>query len=133
MPNKNMPTGLFRFAIIEICIGLVTFTAVGMSVVGGWNPKPLNVLIFVSITSILSFTLGVGLLWLNKTAYKILLFLAGFVILSKVLIFAKLIHLNGALVPVFNPNLKNLISIIYHSLLCWYLNKKNIKELFNTR
>ena len=129
MPHKNMPKGLFRFAIIEICIGLVTFTAVGMSVVGGWNPKPLNVLIFVSITSALSFGLGAGLLWLNKTAYKILLYLVGFVILSKILIFAKIIHLNGALVPV-NPNVKNLISIIYHSLLCWYLNTSKIKKLF---
>ena len=67
---------------------------------------------------------------LNKQAYELLLFLAGVVILSKILIITKIIQLNGALETTIPSGFKNLISIIYHSAALWYLNLKNIKYLF---
>ena len=130
MNLKRIPKGILSFSLIEIVIGLFTIITVSFSLILNFNTKPLNILIFVYATSILLFFLGLGLLIFNRQAYKLLIFLASVVILSKILIFAKIIHLNGALETTIPSNLKSIISIAYHSILFWYLKLKNIKCLF---
>ncbi|MBL7198004.1 MAG: hypothetical protein ISS47_07885 [Candidatus Omnitrophica bacterium] len=130
MNLKRIPKGILSFSLIEIVIGLFTIITVSFSLILNFNTKPLNILIFVYATSILLFFLGLGLLIFNRQAYKLLIFLASVVILSKILIFSKIIQLNGALETSIPSNLKNIISIAYHSILFWYLKLKNIKCLF---
>jgi len=127
---NKIPRGIVIFSAIEMLIGFLTLSALTLSLIFGFNAKPFNVLMFVYVTSLLSFWLGVGLLFLNKQSYELLLFLAGVVIVTKILIFANIMHLNGALVTTLNPSFKNLISILYHCMLCAYLNRPSIKALF---
>ena len=130
MITTKIPRGILSLAFIEIFIGLFTIIVISFSLILSYNIKPLNIIIFVYATSILSFCLGIGLLRLNRQAYELLLFLAGVVILSKILVFSKIIQLNGALETTISSTLKNTISIVYHSALLWYLRLKNIKLLF---
>lgn len=111
------------FGLIEIGIGLVTFVAVSASLILGESTKPPEVLIFVLTAAILSLSLGIGILRHNLASYHLLLFFAAVVILSKILIFAKIITLAGALETRLYPGAKNLISIIHHSLLIWFFLK----------
>lgn len=112
------------FGFIEIGIGLITFVAVIASLILGKSTKPLEVLIFVLTTAILSLSLGIGILRHNLVSYHLLFFFAAVIILSKILIFAKIITLAGALETRLYPGAKNIISIIYHSLLIWYFLQK---------
>ena len=130
MAPKKPPKGLVAFAAIEIAIGLITILGVSLSIILKFNTKPLNILSFVYVTSLLSLWLGVGLLNYNRKSYELLIFLAGVVIITKVLIFAQIIELNGALETKIPSNLKNIISVIYHAVLLCYLNLKNVKKLF---
>jgi len=130
MKLKELPKGVATFSFIEIAIGIITIATLSSSVVFGLNTKPLNVLAFVYITSLLSLLLGIGLLYRNRQAYELLLFLAGVVILTKILMFSKIIHLNGALETIIPSTFKNSISIIYHGVLWLYLRQKGIKALY---
>lgn len=130
-PTKT-PKGILFFSLIEIAIGLITIVSVSLSLILNFNTKPLNVLSFVYITSMLSFIIGIGLLRFNRQAYELLIFLAGVVILSKILIFSKIIQLNGALQTLIPSGIKDTISIAYHLILLYYLNLKGIKKLFKT-
>ncbi|MDD5005070.1 MAG: hypothetical protein PHS93_01020 [Candidatus Omnitrophica bacterium] len=127
---NKIPKGILLLSTVEIAIGLITFTTLSFSIALNFNTKPLNILIFVYVTSTLSFFLGIGLLRFNRQAYELLMFLAWLVILSKILIFSKIIELNGALETIIPSNYKNFVSIIYHCLLLWYLNLRNVKSLF---
>jgi len=124
------PRLLLTIAITEILIGtitlLATFIALGLST----NQKPQNVLLFVITTSVTSALLGIGLLQYKKTAYELLLFFAAVVVLSKILIFMNIIYLDGALETSISPDLKNGISIVYHSFLIFYLREPKVKALF---
>lgn len=112
---------------------MLTFAAVSLSFLFHYNTKPANVLVFVCITALLSFFLGIGLLGRSRQAYELLLFLAGVVIVSKILIFSRIIQLNGSLETAIPATLKNLTSIVYHGALWHYLRQKNIKELFTKK
>ncbi|MFC1709120.1 hypothetical protein ACFL2J_03555 [Candidatus Omnitrophota bacterium] len=130
MTPKKPPKGLLIFALCEVAIGFITILGVSLSIVLEINVKPANILAFVYVTSLLSLWLGIGLLNFNIKSYELLIFLAGVIILTKVLIFAGIIHLNGALETNIAQNLKNTVSIVYHTTLLWYLNLRNIKKLF---
>ena len=125
--------GIIAFGIIEICIGLITLIAVIASLILGKSAKPLEVLIFVLATSIISLGLGIGILRYNLYTYHLLLFFATVIILSKVLILAKIISLSGALETRISPSAKSIISIIYHSLLIWYFLRPSVKKRFGER
>jgi hypothetical protein len=123
--------GVLIIGVIEIVIGGVTLLANIGSLMLGQNPKTFNVLIFILITGCASTLIGAGLLKLNKTAYRLLLYFSSVIVLSKLLIFAGIIELNGALetqVPAF---WKRLISISYHSFLFIYLLRPEIKSIFH--
>ena len=130
MAPQKPPKGLLVFAAIEIAIGLITILGVSLSIILKFNTMPLNILSFVYVTSLLSLWLGVGLLNYNRKSYELLIFLAGVVIITKVLIFAQIIELNGALETTIPSNLKNIISVIYHAALLFYLNLGKVKKSF---
>ena len=125
-----LPLGIILFSIIETAIGIFTLVTISFSLILNFNTKPNNILIFVYTTSLLSFALGIGILRLNKQAYELLLFLAGVVIISKILIFTNIIQSNGSLETTISSNLKSIISISYHFILIYYLKSKKIKPLF---
>lgn len=125
--------GIYIFGLTEIIIGSVTLIAVGISLFSGQSYKPLEVLIFVLITSGLSLGLGIGVLKRNLTSYHLLLFFSVTIIFSKILIFAKIISLTGALETTIPQSTKNITSIIYHSLLIWYFTRPTIRKHFGER
>ena len=133
MKTKELPSGIIIFSLIEMALGLLTLVAVSFSLLLRFNAKPPNILAFVCITALLSFFLGIGLLGRSRQAYELLLFLAGVVIVSKILIFAGIIQLNGSLETAMPSTLKNIISIVYHGTLWRYLSRKDIKVLFTKK
>lgn len=123
-------TGMLFFGITEILIGAITLIAVFLNIAQGKSEKPTEVLIFVLIACCISIGLGLGILRYNKNSLHLLLFFSSAIILSKILVFADIISLNGALETAVPVPLKNTISILYHSLLIFYFTRKSIREKF---
>jgi len=123
----NKIEGIKIFALIEISIGGLTLSSTIASILLHTSIKPLNILTFVLITSLISLFIGFGLLFKKSLAVGLLRYFAFSIILTKILIFAKIIYLNGALETNIPADIKNFVSIIYHSLILWYFNQKNIK------
>ena len=128
MGNKQ---GIRVLAIIETFIGLTTLIAVSLSLIQGKSSKPLEVLIFVLVAALISTGLGFGIFKCNLNAYRLLLYFSSTIILSKILIFAKIITLNGALETTVPSDIKNIISVLYHSILVFYFTRKSIREQFD--
>jgi len=122
--------GILLFGLIEIGIGTVTLAAIGRNILAGFLPKPPNVLAFVVISSLISICLGGGILLRRPCARKFLLFFAGWVILSKVLVFAGIIILCCELETTITADVKNIISIFYHALVIVYFHSRPIKAEF---
>lgn len=123
----KLKKGILFFGWTEIAIGTITLTAVFESLLRHVSTKPLNVLIFVIISGLISTSLGIGILLRIRYARKLLMFFAGWIILSKILIFGKIIMLNGSLETTVSPDLKNIVSIIYHFIVILYLHHPSIK------
>lgn len=122
--------GEIVFGLIEVIFGLATLIAVLSSLIAGVSSKPPEVLIFILVTSVLSLSLGIGILRYNRTSCYLLLYFSTVVILSKILIFAKIIVLSGALETSMPPQIKNSISIVYHGLLLFYFTRPPLKKRF---
>lgn len=125
--------GVIVFAFIEILIGSITLTAVLLSLAQGKSEKPLEVLIFVLATAVISAGLGLGILKLSLACYQLLLYFSSIIILSKILIFARIITLSGTLETTIPSSLKNALSILYHCLLIFYFTRKRVREQFGER
>lgn len=125
--------GIITFALTEILIGSITLIAVILSLTQGKSAKPPEVLIFVLITAAISTALGLGVLKGNLSCYHLLLYFSSIIILSKILIFVKIITLNGSLETSIPSSLKNITSILYHILLIFYFTRKSVKEHFGER
>ena len=125
-PSKT----IFAIGLIEILIGSITLTTVLFSVLNQTNLKTFNVLTFVVVTSLISLLIGIGILSHDKTAYQLLIYFSSVIVLSKILIAANIISLNGALEASVPQPLKNSISIIYHFFVIVFLAQKNIKARF---
>ena len=108
----------------------MTLIIVPASLILGKSTKPPAALIFVLATSIISLSLGIGILRRNLGSYHLLLFLSTIIILIKILIFAKIIVLSGALETCIPAHIKNIISIIYHSSLIFYFSRPAIRKEF---
>lgn len=126
----NPKTILRAIGIAEILIGGVTLLTNFVSLALSLNPKSTNVFIFVTVTGTLSTLIGIGILMRDKLAYQGLLYFASVIILSKVLIFAGIIHLNGALESTLPGDLKNSVSIAYHGSLLYLLSRPAVKKIF---
>jgi hypothetical protein len=125
--------GIIIFGLIEISIGLVTLAALMLRFISGTSGKPPEVFAFILATSIISCGLGVGVLRLSLHSYHSLLFLASAIILSKILIFSRIIYLNGALEGSIPSDIQNVISVIYHSLLILYFIRPSVKKQFRQK
>jgi hypothetical protein len=119
------------FGIIEIGTGFITLVALIISLSLGKSTKPPVVFFFVLTTATISFSLGLGILRYNLISYHILLYFSSIIILSKILIFAKIITLSGALETSVPQPLKNIASVIYHSLLIFYFTRPSVRRRFN--
>ncbi|MFA5059492.1 MAG: hypothetical protein WC676_02575 [Candidatus Omnitrophota bacterium] len=124
------PKILLGIAFIEILIGAITFCAVMASLALATNTKTLNVLVFVIITSLLSFSLGIGILRLNITAYRLLIYFSSVVLLTKLLLFFGIIYLNGTLETTVPVHFKNIISVLYHGFIVIYLANNRVQKIF---
>ena len=126
----NEKIGIKLFAFIEIIIGSVTLAAVILSLIQGRSTKPWEVVMFVLVTSGISFGLGIGLLRYSLTSYHLLLYLSSIIVLSKLLISANIIYLSGALETTVPAPVKNIVSILYHSALIFYFTRRPVREKF---
>jgi len=125
--------GIKIFALIEIIIGAATFVSVTLTVIQSMSVKPFEVIIFVLTTSLISFILGLGILKQSALSYYFLLYFSSIIILSKILIFAKIISLSGELETRIPSAFKNFVSIAYHGLLIYYFTRDSIKKAFFTK
>lgn len=125
--------GVVIIAFIETLIGTITLFAVVLSLIQGESTKPPGVLVFVLSASVLSVILGLGILRLNLACYHLLLYFSSVIILSKILILAGVITLNGALETTIPSTFKNAISITYHALLIFYFTRQPIQAQFGER
>lgn len=128
MMKENL--GIKLFAFIEIIIGSVTLAALIFSLIQGHSTKPWEVFIFVLTTSLVSVGLGLGILKYNPHCYYLLLYFSSIIVLSKLLIFAKIVTLSGALETTVPAPIKNTVSIFYHSLVIFYFTRKPVRERF---
>ena len=122
---------VLTIGIIEICIGSSTLLGNIITLALSQNNKSFGVFCFVMIAGIISSLLGMGLLKFRKEAYLLLLYFSSVIILSKILIFMDVIHLNGVLETAIPGPIKNIASIIYHGFVIAYLNKPGINRIFH--
>jgi hypothetical protein len=127
---KKFQPGILFFSITEILIGSIALGTTLYSLLTGTAMRSPEVVIFILGTAIISTSLGFGILRLNINAYHLLLFFSTVIILSKILIFARIISLNDSLETVVPSPIKNSISIIYHSLIIFYFTRKPVKKQF---
>ncbi|MCX5707001.1 MAG: hypothetical protein NTW13_05035 [Candidatus Omnitrophica bacterium] len=129
---KQKP-GIILFGLTEIIIGLITLISLTLSPFLNKFTKPPSVFAFVLIAAFISLILGIGILRRSLSSYHILLFFATVIILSKLLIFAKVISLSGALETTIPSPIKDIASIFYHTLLIIYFSRPDIREYFGER
>jgi hypothetical protein len=125
--------GIAVFGLTEVIIGSLTLFAVMLSLLSGTSTKPPEVLIFVLTTSVISLSLGIGIFRKSLHSYHLLLFFSTVIIMSKILIFGKIIFLSGDLETAVPSPIKNIISIIYHSLLILYFIRPAIRKQFGEK
>ena len=119
--------------LTEIVLGVTTFTANFITILFYPGLKPLNVILFVLTTSVISTFLGIGLLLSKRLAYQMLVYFSSVIVLSKFLIFADIIDLNHALATVIPSAVKNGISVIYHGFIVAYFGWENVRKFFCER
>jgi len=126
-------TLFYLIGIIEVFIGLISLVSHFLSqiaVVTLFNPKPLNIYIFVVVTASVSIILGIGMLNLRSWAISLLIFFSGYIVLTKIFIYAGLM--------IFYPNemillprwVVDLTSVTYHlSILIFLLHLNRNKTV----
>ena len=117
-------------AITELLIGLTTLLASFVSWALALYNKPFAITLFVVSASLVSASLGIGLLRLKMWARNLVIFFAGYVILTKILSLSGIIVLSGALETALPAGLKNSISIMYHAFLIIFFTRHAVKDKF---
>jgi len=100
--------------IIELTIGLVTLSGHLIYFLVLEEFKPFNVLLFVLVTSMFSFLIGIGILRRNELARVVLIIFSGYIVLTKILIAFGLLEFAGDIVLILPVRCKDLISFCYH-------------------
>jgi len=105
---------------IEVVIGLITL--ISCFVVQTWNifgytPKPFSVYVFVVVSAMISFVLGVGMLSYRDWARIALIFFSGYVVLTKIMIYSKLLVFSGEILTIVPVWSKDVVSVGYHLVL----------------
>ena len=127
MTHKPLVRGI---AVVEMLVGAVTMAGLAWATVALAQSKPLNVLFFVLVTAGSSFVIGVGLWRREEWARILLVFFSGYIILTKALIFAGLLHFEGELFTVVSADLKNAVSIAYHGFVMIYFERAAVRKEF---
>ena len=117
-------------ALTELIIGLTTLTSLLVISVLPSPLKPFNVFIFVLISSISSSIIGLGLFAYREWARKTILLFSAYILLTKVLIFLKLLHFEGEIISFIPTSLKDIISFLYHSWILLFFSRKSVKNIF---
>lgn len=114
----------------EVVIGLTAFISLIEAKLLFGISKPTGVFLFVAITSVISFTIGAGVLRYKLWARKLLMFFAGYIVLTKIFIFLGLLKLSPPFEVLISSSLKNIISLLYHSLIIVFLNMEEVRKDF---
>lgn len=123
--------GILFFGLTELTLGTTTLCSIFFEIARrGASSKPVNVLTFVVASSAISAALGAGVILRQRYARKLLIFFAGWVILSKLLIAMGILTLCCALETTVSPNVKNAVSIVYHAAVMLYFHHPLIKAEF---
>lgn len=117
-------------AYIEMLIGSATITGLMASAAIAAQNKPANVFIFVLVSAVISFIIGSGLLRFKEWARLFLVFFSGYIIVTKVLLFAGLLRFNGEIITMIPADFKNLISVAYHGFAIVYFTRIAVKKEF---
>jgi hypothetical protein len=120
-------------AFLELIIGLTTLISLTALYLLSISTKPLNVFIFVLVSSIISIIIGLGLLAHKNWAREVLLFFSMYIVFTKILIFSNLLQFKGEIIT-FIPGLtKNIVSFLYHSFILLFFNQGKVKQIFKPK
>lgn len=119
-----------KVAYIELFIGVVTLSGLAASLFLSLPVKPLNVFLFVLISAVISTAIGVGILTHRRWARTLLVFFSGYIIITKVLIFANLLHFSGEIITFVSSDIKNTISLCYHGFVLIFFTRLDVKTYF---
>ena len=123
---------IYLIGVIEILIGLLTLSGLAYSFFFPQVRKPVNILVFVLISSLISASLGFGVIKLKDIARKLLIFFSGWVILTKILILIGILQFTGeSIVKIFNPAFKDSLSILYHTAVILFFKSKKTIDIFS--
>ncbi len=118
------------FGCIEVIFGLVTIIALLEAKLFFGIAKPPPAAAFVLLTAIISFSLGCGILLRKLWARKLLMFFAGYIILTKVFILLGVLILSPPFLPLVSSNTRAGISVFYHLLIILFFNKEDVRAYF---
>jgi len=128
--KKDQKLIIALFGYTEIIIGVVTLLSLLVAKVVWGATKPFGISVFVSSTALVSFTLGVGILKYKMLARKLLIFFAGYIILTKIFIFSGLITLSPPFEVFIPSSVKDIISLVYHLLIILFFNSEKVRPIF---
>ncbi len=129
-PGKALIKGV---GVTELLIGLITLSGHMLYSLTGADFKPVNVLLFIFVTSTLSFFIGVGILRHNKLARIILVFFSGYIVFTKILIFFGLLKFTGDIIIIISPGFKDFASFCYHVFIVIFFLHPQIKRQFDQK
>ncbi|MDP8298434.1 MAG: hypothetical protein P9L88_00810 [Candidatus Tantalella remota] len=113
---------------IEVVFGFLTLiasTIVQFGHFSEFSPKPVNVYVFVTLSSLAGVVLGAGLLKGKAWARILLVCFAGYVILTKILVYSGLLSFGGTMLTVIPSGAKDAISLLYHSAIVIFLSRRS--------
>jgi len=117
-------------AFLEVLIGFITLNSLVAFQLYSISTKPMNVFIFVLVSSLISIIIGFGLIRDKNWARKDLLLFSLYIVFTKILIFANLLQFKGEIITFVPDPLKNSISLLYHSFILLLFNQPKVKEIF---
>jgi len=117
-------------AFIELSIGEATIFGTTVSTLLLLAKKSPNVFIFVILSATASAVIGIGLYHYKEWARMLLVFFSGYIIVTKMLVFANLLHFNGEIITFISTGLKNYISIAYHAFVMLFFTRQATKKCF---
>lgn len=129
--DKNSKIIIRVFAIIEILIGVTISLSFIITSLISPPGRPKSVYWFVIITSVISIVIGAGLFKYKRWARIMLIFFAGYVAISKPLLFTNLVKFTGNTIEFMPTNLKDIFSFLYHCIILGVFNLKDIKKALN--
>ena len=132
MNKKNFNRIIIRIvSVIEILIGSsisLSFIIASLITPPG---RPKTVYGFVVATSLISVIIGIGLFRYKEWGRRILIFFAGYVIVTKFLLVTHLVTFIGNTIEFMSIQAKDILSLIYHIVILIVFNLKSIKSELN--